>query len=311
MSPVELFESILSAAVSMATPLLLAALGETLVERSGVINVGLEGMMLAGALAGAAGAYRAESPWAGLLGGVLAGVLMAALFGALAIYRGADQVVIGTGINILALGLTGVFFRALQERWITGGALLAPTFPPLPIPGAERLPGVGAALFQRNILVYAAFLLVPLASLFLFRTRAGLRLRAAGEAPVAAAAAGVDVARTRMLCALASGALAGMAGVYLAIGHSNTFLEGMTDGRGFIALAVVIFGRWQPWGVLAAALFFGLAQGLQYALQARPIPLVPYQFFQALPYLVTLAALVGRAGGTRAPAALARPYQRV
>jgi simple sugar transport system permease protein len=113
-----------------------------------------------------------------------------------------------------------------------------------------------------------------------------------------------------MLCALVSGALAGLAGVYLAIGHANTFLEGMTDGRGFIALAVVIFGRWQPWGVLAAALFFGLAQGLQFALQARPLAL-PYQFFQALPYLVTLAALVGRAGGTRAPAALARPYQRV
>jgi simple sugar transport system permease protein len=113
-----------------------------------------------------------------------------------------------------------------------------------------------------------------------------------------------------MVCALASGALAGLAGVYLAIGHSNTFLEGMTDGRGFIALAVVIFGRWQPWGVACAALFFGLAQGLQFALQARPLG-VPYQFFQALPYLFTLAALVGRAGGTRAPAALARPYRRV
>jgi simple sugar transport system permease protein len=120
----------------------------------------------------------------------------------------------------------------------------------------------------------------------------------------------VDVQRTRFLAALASGALAGAAGVYLAIGHSNTFLEGMTDGRGFIALAVVIFGRWQPWGVLAAALFFGLAQGMQFALQARPLAL-PYQFFQALPYLVTLAALVGRAGGTRAPAALAQPYTRV
>jgi ABC-type uncharacterized transport system permease subunit len=309
-SPVELFESILGAGVSMATPLLLAALGETLVERSGVINVGLEGMMLAGALAGAAGSLRAGTPWAGLACGLAAGLLAAALFGALAIYRGADQVVIGTGINILALGLTGVFFRAIQERWVTSGALLAPTFPAIGIPGAERLPIVGAALFHRNLLVYVAFLLVPLVSYALFRTRAGLRLRAAGEQPVAAAAAGVDVQRTRFLAALASGALAGAAGVYLAIGHSNTFLEGMTDGRGFIALAVVIFGRWQPWGVLAAALFFGLAQGMQFALQARPLAL-PYQFFQALPYLVTLAALVGRAGGSQAPAALALPYKRV
>jgi ABC-type uncharacterized transport system permease subunit len=307
---VELFESILGAGVSMATPLLLAALGETLVERSGVINVGLEGMMLAGALAAAAGAYRAQTPWVGLACGIAAGLLAAALFGALAIYRGADQVVAGTGINILALGLTGVFFRAIQERWVTSGALLAPTFPAVGIPGAERLPAIGPALFHRNVLVYAALLLVPLVSFFLFRTRAGLRLRAAGEQPVAAAAAGVDVQGTRFLAALASGALAGAAGVYLAIGHSNTFLEGMTDGRGFIALAVVIFGRWQPWGVLAAALFFGLAQGMQFALQARPLAL-PYQFFQALPYLVTLAALVGRAGGTRAPAALAQPYQRV
>lgn len=310
MSPAELFESILGAGVSMATPLLLAALGETLVERSGVINVGLEGMMLAGAFAAAAGAFRVGSPWAGLACGVAAGLLMSALFGLLAIYRGADQIVVGTGINILALGLTGVFFRAIQEQWVTGGALLAPTFPAVAVPGAERLPGVGQALFHRNLLVYAALLLVPLVSFFLFRTRAGLRLRAAGEQPVAAAAAGVDVLRARFLAALASGALAGMAGVYLAIGHSNTFLEGMTDGRGFIALAVVIFGRWLPWGVLAAALFFGLAQGLQFALQARPLAL-PYQFFQALPYLVTLAALVGRAGGSRAPAALARPYRRV
>lgn len=310
MIPVELIEGILGAAVSMATPLLLAALGETLLERSGVINVGLEGMMLAGALAGAAGAFVARAPWVGLCCGVAAGVLAAALFGALAIYRGTDQIVVGAAINILALGLTGVFFRALQERLGAGGALLAPTFSPIAVPGLDRLPAVGPALFQRNALVYAAFALAPIASFLLFRTRAGLRLRAAGEEPTAAAAAGVDVLRTRFACALVCGALAGTAGVYLAVGHSNTFLEGMTDGRGFIALAVVIFGRWSPWGVLGAALFFGLAQGLQFALQARPLP-VPYQFFQALPYLVTLAALVWRAGGARGPAALARPYQRV
>jgi ABC-type uncharacterized transport system permease subunit len=308
-SPRELVESILGAGISMATPLLLAALGEILLERAGVINVGLEGMMLAGALAGAAGAFAARSPWAGLACGVTAGLLAAALFGALAVYRGADQVVVGTGVNILALGLTGVFFRALQARLGPSEALIAPTFPAVVVPGAVRLPGVGEALFHRNVLVYAAFGLVPLTSFFLFRTRAGLRLRAAGEHPVAAAAAGVGVLRVRFACALVSGALAGVAGVYLAVGHSNTFLEGMTDGRGFIALAVVIFGRWHPWGVLAASLVFGVAQGLQFALQARRVAL-PYQFFQALPYLVTLAALVLRRGGTQAPAALAQPYRR-
>jgi simple sugar transport system permease protein len=293
----------------MATPLLLAALGETLAERAGVLNVGLEGMMLAGALAGAVGAYVTRSPWVGLACGLLAGLLAAVLFGALAVYRGADQVVVGTGINILCLGLTGVFFRALQGRLGETGALLAPTFPAIGVPLAASLPVVGEALFHRNVLVYAAWLLVPLFHYHLFRTRLGLCLRAVGEEPTAAAAAGVRVLRVRFGAVLVSGALAGVAGVYLAIGHSNTFLEGMTDGRGFIALAVVIFGRWQPWGVLAAALVFGLAQGAQFAFQARRLP-IPYQFFQALPYLVTLGALVLRAGGTQAPMALARPYRR-
>jgi simple sugar transport system permease protein len=306
--PLELMGSVLGAAISMATPLLLAALGETLAERAGVLNVGLEGMMLAGALAGAAGAYAARSPWVGLGCGLVAGLLAAALFGALAVYRGVDPVVVGTGVNILCLGLTGVFFRALQTQ-LGGGALLAPTLPAMDVPLAASLPVVGEALFRRNALVYTAWALVPLLHLFLFRTRMGLCLRAVGEEPTAAAAAGIAVLRFRFGAVLASGALAGVAGVYLAIGHSNTFLEGMTDGRGFIALAVVIFGRWMPWGVLAAALVFGLAQGLQFAFQARRLP-VPYQLFQALPYLVTLGALVLRTGGTQAPTALARPYRR-
>src|SRR5262249_14602256 len=144
-SPRELVESILGAGISMATPLLLAALGEILLERAGVINVGLEGMMLAGALAGAAGAFAAGSPWAGRACGVTAGLLAAALFGALAVFHGADQVVVGTGVNILALGLTGVFFRALQARLGPAEALIAPTFPAVVIPGAVRLPGVGEA----------------------------------------------------------------------------------------------------------------------------------------------------------------------
>jgi ABC-type uncharacterized transport system permease subunit len=300
-------EAILGPAIAMATPLLLAALGETFVERSGVINIGLEGIMLVGALAGAAGAYLTGQPGLGLVIGIAAGVALAGLFGVLAIYRGADQIVVGTGINILALGLTGVFFRALQER--ISGTFQTPAFPPVAVPGLSGLPGVGAALFQRNLLVYLALALVPLSSLVLYRTRLGLNIRATGENPMAADAAGVRVNALRFGCVLWSGALAGAAGVFLAIGHSNTFVEGMTDGRGFIALAVVIFGRWHPWGVLGAALLFGLAQGLQFTFQSRDAT-VPYQFFLALPYLVTLIALVLRFGRTRMPAALAQPYRR-
>jgi ABC-type uncharacterized transport system permease subunit len=291
----------------MSTPLLLAALGETFVERSGVINVGLEGIMLAGALAGAAGAFYTHQPGWGMAAGMAAGAALAALFGVLAVYRAADQVVVGTGLNILALGLTGVFFRALQGH--VSGTFQAPTFAPIAVPGLSRLPGVGEALFHRNGVVYLALLLVPLASHLLYRTRLGLNIRAAGEHPIAAAAAGVSVTRLRFGCVLVSGMTAGAAGVFLAIGHSNTFVEGITDGRGFIALAVVIFGRWNPWGVLGAAVFFGMAQGLQFTFQSRSVA-VPYQFFLALPYLVTLVALVLRFGGTRMPAALAQPYQR-
>jgi ABC-type uncharacterized transport system permease subunit len=303
----EWLDSILGPTVAMATPLLLAALGELFVERSGVINVGLEGMMLVGALAGAAGAYYTHQPAWGLAAGVAAGAFLAALFGLLAVYRGADQVVVGTGLNILALGLTGVFFRAMQAK--IDGTFQAPTFPAVAVPGLDRLPVVGEALFHRNLIVYAALALVPIAALVLYRTRLGLNIRAAGEHPMAADTAGVPVNALRFGCVVWSGIVAGAAGVFLAIGHSNTFVEGMTDGRGFIALAVVIFGRWHPAGVLGAALCFGLAQGLQFTFQSRG-GAIPYQFFLALPYLVTLAALALRFGGARMPAALAQPYQR-
>lgn len=307
MSPAEWSEALLGPAVAMATPLLLAALGETFVERAGVINVGLEGIMLAGALAGATAAFYTHQPWLGMAAGLAAGAALAALFGMLAVYRGADQVVVGTGLNILSLGLTGVFFRSLQSQ--LSATFQAPTFAPVAVPGLSRLPGVGEALFHRNAVVYLALALVPLAAHVLYRTRLGLTIRATGEHPVAADAAGVRVNRLRFGCVLASGLTAGAAGVFLAIGHSNTFVEGITDGRGFIALAVVIFGRWNPWGVLGAALFFGAAQGLQFTFQSRSAA-VPYQLFQALPYLVTLMALVLRFGGARMPAALAQPYQR-
>ena len=300
--------------VRLAVPLLLAALGETLAEKAGVINVGMEGMMLAGALAGFAAAFAGHSPWAGAGAALLAGAALAALFAALSVGLGADQVVVGTAVNILALGLTGVFFRAQPQL---NGAT-APAFAPLSLPflhpaaGATAgLPGqLLSALFEQNALGWLAWALVPLVWLGLFKTRWGLRLRAVGEYPSAADGAGVQVARVRVGATLAGGALAGLAGAYLSLGYTVGFGENMTAGRGFIALAVVILGRWNPFGVAAAALLFGLASALQFQFQAASTRF-PYQLFLALPYLLTLLALLGRSRlGAAAPAALGETYQR-
>ena len=263
-----LLTSLLTIGVSLAVPLLLAALGELIVEKAGVINVGIEGMMLAGALAGFAGSHAAHSPWLGALAALAAGIVLALLFSALSIGIGADQVVVGTAINILALGLTGVFFRALFGG---SGALAAP-FVPLPLPGLSRLPLIGPALFEQNALGYLAWALVPLCAFFLRRTRPGLRLRAVGEYPAAADGAGVRVPIVRTLAVLWGGGLAGLAGAYLSIGYTNGFTENMSAGRGFIALAVVILGRWTPGGVALAALLFGLADALHYQILSAGRP---------------------------------------
>ncbi len=299
--------------IRLAVPLLLAALGETLAEKSGVINVGMEGMMLAGALAGFAAAFHSHSPWIGAGAALLAGMALAALFAGLAVGLGADQVVVGTAINILALGLTGVFFRAIPQL---NGAT-APAFAPLTLPALHPLHGspalpmqIVSALFEQNALGYLAWLLVPLCWLWLFRTRAGLRLRAVGEYPPAADGAGVRVKYVRVGATLAGGAMAGLAGAYLSLGYTNGFVENMSAGRGFIALAVVILGRWNPFGVALAALLFGMASALQFQFQASSARF-PYQFFLALPYLLTLMALLLRSRFHSAPpAALGEAYQR-
>jgi general nucleoside transport system permease protein len=303
----EAFSAILMSGVAMAVPLLLAALGELVVERAGVINVGLEGMMLVGAFAGVTGAFFGHSPWLGLLAGVLGGLGMATVFALVAVSRGADQVVAGTALNLLALGATGAAFRSIAERMSV--PLLAPSWPPLPLPGLARLPVIGEAFFDRNLLTYASYLLVAITAGFLFHSRWGLALRAVGESPGAADTMGINVAQVRWIAILWGGVLAGSAGVFLSIGHVRTFSEDMIAGRGFIALAVVIFGRWNPWGVAAAAGLFGLAQGFSYSFQALNLR-APYQLFLALPYLVTLAALIIRGEQSRGPAALAQPYRR-
>jgi len=299
--------SLLHATLIAATPLLLAALGETLVERAGVINIGLEGILLIGAFAGMVGSYFTGSPFIGLLLGAAAGVLLALLFASLTVGLGADQVVVGISINLLAAGLTGVLYRGIFG--VTGQALIVKTFSPLSLPLLSSLPFFGSALFQHTLLVYFALLAVPLCGIVLFHTRAGLQLQAVGEHPHAAETLGVSVRWVRTLTLGIEGLLGGLAGSYLSLAYSNTFIEGMSAGRGFIALAIVIFGRWKPIGVLYGALFFGAATALQFQLQALGST-IPYQFVLMLPYGLTLLALALSGIRIMAPLALGQPYQR-
>jgi simple sugar transport system permease protein len=295
------------ATLKLSTPLLFASLGEMIGERAGIINIGTEGLILTAAFTGFWAALTTGNPYVGVAAGMLSAMGLSLLFGMWVIYCRADQIVAGTAVNLLALGLTGALYRGLYGE--TGSALAVKMLPSLTIPGLSSLPIVGPAIFQQNGLVYLALLLVPALAFALYRTGWGLSLRAVGEEPKAADTAGVPVLRVRYGAVLLAGALAGLGGVFLSIAHANTFTEGMSSGRGFIALAIVIFGRWTPWGVLGASMLFGAANALQFALQSQGYAL-PYQFLLALPYLVTLIVLTGTAGRSRAPAALAQPYMR-
>ncbi|HEX5005269.1 MAG TPA: ABC transporter permease [Gemmatimonadales bacterium] len=302
MDAVAVAGDVLVAAVGIAAPLALAATGETIAERSGVVNLGVEGAMLFGALGGAIGATVA-GPAAGLGVGILAGVLVAALFAAVAIGAGADQIITGTAVTLASVGLTGTIYR--QFYGPAGVGLSLPTLPPVPVPWLSDIPLVGRAFFGQPVTSYLAIGLLPLTWCWLFRTRFGLAIRAAGEEPTAARAAGVPVRRTRAVAVLAGGAFAGLAGATLVLAQVGTFTERMTAGRGFIAIAIVVLGRWNPVGAGLAALLFGLATAVQFALQAAGLD-VPYQVFLMFPYLLTLLALAGAVGRVKAPGALGK-----
>jgi len=292
----------LAAAVRVATPLLFAATGETITERSGVINLGIEGIMLAGALAAAIGATT-WGPWGGLGMAALAGMLAAAVFALLAIGARADQVITGTAITLAMVGLTGTIYR--QAYGTQGVGLSIPTFSELPIPGLSRIPVLGPGFFQQPIPTYLVFAALPLVWWVLFRTRMGLALRATGEAAAMARATGVRTTLIRWVATVIGGAFVGLGGATLVLAQVGTFAERMTAGRGFLAIAIVVLGRWHPGGVALAALLFGLATALQFLFQALGVP-APYQLFLMLPYLLTLLALAGAVGRVRAPADLGR-----
>lgn len=296
----------LEASVRLGIPLALVALGETISERSGVINIGLEGSIIAGALGGALGALAFDSAGLGLGVGAAAGLAAALVFAVFAISLGADQIITGTAVTIGGLGMTGAIYQA--RFGATGTELSLPTLASVRIPVLADIPVVGTPLFDQAPTAYLAYFLAPALWYLLFRTPYGLELRAVGEAPDAAEAAGVRVLTIRFLATLFGGVLAGIAGAHLALAHAGTFAENMSAGRGFIAIAVVVLGRWNPALVLFAALFFGAASALQFLLQALGLELA-YQIFLALPYLLTLAALAGWMGRARAPAALALPWE--
>lgn len=301
---------LLAATIRAAAPLLLAALGEAFSQRAGVINVGLEGYLLAGAFCAYLGAHYMDSPWLGALWGAGGGALVALLAAYVMITRRANQIVTGLALVILTTGVVGTAYRLLFR----GASNLEPArvtveqFRSVAIPGLSDLPWLGEILFDQQALVYVALLAVPIAWLVL-RSRTGLKVRAAGEHPEALEASGSNVIRIRYLCVVATGALAGLGGAYLSIGQTQTFEEGLVGGRGFIALGVAIVGRRHPFGILAAALAFSLADSLQLWLPTVGVD-VSHQVLAMLPYLVTIVALAGVLGRVRHPRAFLRPFVR-
>jgi simple sugar transport system permease protein len=292
--------SFLEATVRTATPLALAALGETVVERAGVINIGLEGTIIAGAF-GSVVAASALGVSGAFATSAVTGLTCSVLLGLFVITLRAEQIVAGTALTLLALGATGLLYRTVFGT--SGAALTIPTARPIAIPVLSKLPVVGQALFAQPVTTYIVYAVIPVLAWWLSRTQAGLALRAVGENPSAAVAAGISPIRVRWFALLFGGTLGGLSGGCLVIAQVGTFAEGMSAGRGFIAIAIVALGRWSPVGVALAA--FGAASVLQFVFQSMGWT-VPYQLFLALPYLLTLAALAGITGQHAAPAALGR-----
>jgi simple sugar transport system permease protein len=299
-------QDFLAATIRIAMPLLVAALGGIVSERAGTFAVGLEGQMLCGALAGVVGSH-----FAGMGVGLAAAALGGAAFGlvvAIATVRfDTEQMVTGIAANILALGLTSYLLRAA----VGGGqapVLRVPVLQPWPVPGLSQIPFVGPLFFQQPPLTYFALVLLIAVQVFLFRTRPGLTLRAVGESPLAAFAAGAQPARVRMAAVVAGAALAGLAGAVLTLQQVGTFTDGMTHGRGYLALAAIIVGRWMPFGTLAGCLLFGAAEALQLRAQTLSLPVSSY-VIQMAPYLLALVVLAGLQRSSRLPAAIGQPLR--
>jgi len=312
---------LVAATLRGATPLVLAALGGLFAERSGIVDIGLEGKMLGAAFAAAATAAVTGSAWLGLAAALAAAVALALVHGFACITHHGNQVVSGMALNITVSGLTAV----LGNAWFQQGGqtpLLPPggRFAPIQLPGATALaavPGLGTVYREvvsgHNVLVYAAAAAVPVVTWLVYRTRFGLRLRAVGESPGAVDTAGISVAGTRYRALIVSGALCGLSGAYLSIAHNAAFIRDMSAGKGYLALAALIFGQWRPVPTLGACLLFAFADAAQARLQGTPLPgigVIPVQLVQALPYILTVALLAGFVGRAVAPRAIGVPYSK-
>jgi len=296
------------AALRIGTPLFFAALGGIVSERAGVFAVGLEGMMLAGAFAGVVACHLGGGTLLGLLASVAGGALLGLVVAVATTRFGTDQMVTGLAVNILALGLTGFLLRGMSGRG-EAAVIRVLVLAPLPLPGLADLPVIGPVLFRQPPLTYLALVLALTVSVLLLRTQLGLTLRAVGENPAAAFAGGANPLRIRALAVVASGALAGIGGAVLSLQQVGTFTDGMTNGRGFIALAAIIVGRWLPLGTMVGCLVFGAADALQLRVQGLRLPVSSY-VIQMLPYLVALVVLAGLGRSARLPAALGAPWSR-
>ncbi|MBI4863573.1 MAG: ABC transporter permease [Candidatus Riflebacteria bacterium] len=298
---------LLAAAVRMATPVVFAMLGEVLAERAGVLNLGIEGTMLMGAMTGFVVAIKTGSLWLGVLAAAAVGMLLGLLMAVLAVHLGLSQHVSGLGITLLSTGLAMFIYRLCF-----GSPTVPPTVVPfgqVAIPVLAKIPLVGPALFDQYALVYLSWALIPAVSVLLYRTKIGLRLRAVGENPFAADTAGVNVPLVRTVSLVCGGALMGVGGAFLTLAHQNMFLMDVVGGRGWIAVAMVIFGNWDPVkGALGAGLF-GLLDGLQLRLQALGLA-VPFHVFLIIPYVVTVLAMMSVSRKAMAPAGLLKPYRR-
>ncbi|WP_237203857.1 ABC transporter permease [Rothia endophytica] len=298
--------SLLTGAVALSIPMIFGSMGGLLCERSGIVNIAIEGQLLFGAFSAVLVGSITGSPWAGLLAAMAGGVLVSAILALFSIKYLVDQVIVGVVVNVLVSGLTGFLFaRVLQPNAPTLNS--APKLPGFEIPVLSQIPVIGPVLFNQNVLVYLMYFVVGLIWFALNKTKWGLRTRAVGEHPKAADTLGVNVNRLRLMNVLLAGAVAGMGGAFFTLVSVSAFNSDMTAGQGYIALAALIFGRWTPVGALSAALLFGFSLNLQFVLSILGTQ-VPTELLAMLPYLVTIFAVAGLVGRSRGPAAVGTPY---
>jgi general nucleoside transport system permease protein len=296
---------LLAATLRTATPLIYAAIGAVVTERSGVMNIGIEGMMLFGAFTAVVGSYYTGNPWLGILAAMVVGGLIGLLHAWASVTLRADQIVSGVAINLLAVGIPNFLLVVLWRQ--PGASPIVNGIPLVRVPVLSDLPLIGPFFASQDLLAYGALAMVAIVHFVLFRTPLGVHIRSVGEHPRAADSVGLDVYKLRYLCVIFSGIMAGLGGAYLSVAELSVFTKQMTQGRGFIAMGAMIFGKWTPLGGLGACLLFGFADALQLALQTSGVP-IPSNLLISIPYVLTLVALAGFVGRAIAPAAIGKPY---